>query len=226
MKLRRNKTEERASKLLLRELPYFNFRGNLALYHGQFNNSISVDSWPRRNLDKLNSLYDLDIFSLNSNLDAYLNTEYNLPNQRIQSRYFSPHSFKMFTEKLPENTVKSSFSIFHNNIVSINHNLENVELLLDELDVIDILEKKNSNEGNAHPSIPGYVFEHMPIPLASGGTGLFVDQSVKYNVLEKTSNEAFQALWVEIFFVYLKKHRLWNNLSSAQFARLFPNVSR
>ena len=132
----------------------------------------------------------------------------------------------MFTEKRPENTIKSSFSIFHNNIVSINHNLENVELLLDELDVIDISEKKNSNEGNAHPSIPGYVFEHMPTPLASGGTGLFVDQSVKYNVLEKTSNEAFQALWVEIFFVYLEKHRFWNNLSSAQFARLFPNVSR
>ena len=112
--------------------------------------------------------------------------------------------------------------------MSINHNLENVELLLDELDVIGISETKitNADEGNAHPSIPGYVFEHMPTPLASGGTGLFVDQSVKYNVLEKTSNEAFQALWVEIFFVYLRKHRLWNNLSSAQFARLFPNVSR
>ena len=48
-----------------------NFRGNLALYHGQFNNSISVDRWPRRNLDKLNSVYDLDIFSLNSNQDAF-----------------------------------------------------------------------------------------------------------------------------------------------------------
>ena len=39
------------------------------LYHGQFNNSIS-DWWPRQNLDKSNSLYDLDIFSLNCNLDA------------------------------------------------------------------------------------------------------------------------------------------------------------
>ena len=29
--MRRNKTEERASKILLRELPYFNFRGTLAL---------------------------------------------------------------------------------------------------------------------------------------------------------------------------------------------------
>ena len=207
MKLRRNKSEERASKLLLNELPYINFRGNLAFYHGQFNNSIPTDWRPRRNLDKLNSLYDLDIFNLNSNLDAYLNTEFNLPNQRIQSRYFSPHSFKMFKENIPENTVKSSFSIFHNNIVSINRNLENVELLLDELDfhfdVIGISETKitNSNESNAHPNISGYVFEHVPTPLASGGIGLFVDQSLNYSVLEKISNEAFQALWVEISFV-------------------------
>ena len=118
MKLRRNKSEERANKLLSSELPYFNFRGNFAFYHGQFNNSIPVDWRPRQNLDKLKSLYDLDIFSLNSNLDAHLNTELNLPNQRIQSRYFSPHSFKLLKQKLPENMVKSSFSIFHNNIVS------------------------------------------------------------------------------------------------------------
>ena len=205
MKLRRNKPDERASKLLLRELPYSNFRGNLALYHGQFNNSISVDRWPRRNLDKLNSVYDLDIFSLNSN------QEYNLPNQRTQSRYFSPHSFKMFTEKLPENSVKSSFSIFHS-IVSIHRNLEKVELLFDELDfhldVIGISETTitNSNESNAHPSIQGYVFEHMPTPLASGDAALFVDQSLNYNVLQKTSNEAFQALWVEISFVNHKNN--------------------
>ena len=112
----------------------------------------------------------------------------------------------MFKEKLPENTVKSSFPIFHNNIVRINRNVENVELLLDELDfhfdIAGISETKitNSNESNAHPSIPGYVFEHVPKPLASGGTGLFVDQSLNYNVLEKTSNEAFQALWFEISF--------------------------
>ena len=97
-------------------------------------------------------------------MDAYLNTEFTLPNQRVQSRYFSPHSFKMFKQNLPENRVKTSFSIFHNNIiVSINRNLENLELLLDELDfhfdVIGISETKitNSNESKAHPNIPGYV---------------------------------------------------------------------
>ena len=204
MKLRRNKLEERANKLLFSELPYFNFRGNLAFYHGQFNNSIPADWRPRRNLDKSNSLYNLDIFSSNSNLDACLNTEVNLLNQRIQSRYISPHSFKMLKQELPENTVKSRFSIFHNNIVSINRNLENVELLLDELDfhfdVIGISETKikNSNNSKAHLSISGYAFEHVPTPLASGGIGLFVNQSLNYNVLAKTLNEAFQALWVEI----------------------------
>ena len=85
MKLQRNKSEERANKLLSSELPYFNFRDNLAFYHRQFNNSIPADWRPRRNLDKLNSLYDFY-------LDAHLNTEFNLPNQCIQSRYFSPHT--------------------------------------------------------------------------------------------------------------------------------------
>ena len=46
-----------------------------------------------------------------------------------------------------------------------------------------------------------YVLEHVPTPLASGGAGFFVDQSINYNVLEKTSNEAFRVLWVEISFV-------------------------
>ena len=76
--------------------------------------------------------------------------------------------------------------------MSINCSLENVELLLDEFefhfDVIGILETKitNSNESNAHPSVLDYVFEHVPTPLASGGAGHFVDQSLKYNnVLEK-----------------------------------------
>ena len=38
--------------------------------------------------------------------------------------------------------------------------------------------------------------------MASGGIRLFVvDQSLYYTVLEKTSNEAFQAIWIEISFV-------------------------
>ena len=38
------------------------------------------------------------------------------------------------------------------------------------------------------------------MPLLSGGVGLFIDQSLNYRILEKISNEAFQALWAEITF--------------------------
>ena len=48
--------------------------------------------------------------------------------------------------------------------------------------------------------IPGYSFEYVRTPLSSGGVGLFIDDSLNYRVLEKISNEAFQALWVEITF--------------------------
>ena len=72
--------------------------------------------------------------------------------------------------------------------MSINRNLENVELLLDELDfhfdIIGISETKitNSNESNAHPSIPGYVFEHVPTPLAPGQSGLEALASLLINL--------------------------------------------
>ena len=78
-------------------------------------------------------------------------------------------------------------------------------LLLDELDfnfdVIGVTETKitNSNVNEAHPNIPGYCFECVPTPLASS-VGLFVHESLNYSVLEKTSTEAFQALWIEIAF--------------------------
>ena len=49
-----------------------------------------------------------------------------------------------------------------------------------------------------NPSIPGYVFEYVPTPLASGGVGLYINDSLKYTVIEKVSDEAFQSLWIEI----------------------------
>ena len=49
-----------------------------------------------------------------------------------------------------------------------------------------------------NPSIPGYVFEYVPTPLASGGVGLYINDSLKYTVIVKVSDEAFQSLWIEI----------------------------
>ena len=48
--------------------------------------------------------------------------------------------------------------------------------------------------------IPGYSFEYIPTPLSSGGVGLFIDELLNCRILEKISNEAFQALWAEITF--------------------------
>ena len=63
MKLRRrNRVQEKAQRSTLKELPYFTFRGNLALFHSQC----------RRHLDKLSSLFDLDLFT---NLDGQLNNK-------------------------------------------------------------------------------------------------------------------------------------------------------
>ena len=47
--------------------------------------------------------------------------------------------------------------------------------------------------------IPGYVFYFFPTLLA--GVGLFIHISLNYTVLEKTSNEAFPALWIEISLI-------------------------
>ena len=58
----------------------------------------------------------------------------------------------------------------------------------------------NLKDVDFDPSIPGYAFEHAPTPLASGGVGLYINDSLKYTVIEKTSEEAFQVLWIEIQF--------------------------
>ena len=107
---------------------------------------------------------------------------------------------------LPKYTLQSSFTIFHN-IRSLRRNLETlVTHYLHDLNInfniIGVTETKitNSNESKDLPSIPGYVFEHAPTPLACGGAGLFIDKTLDYIILETTSNESFQALWVKIRF--------------------------
>ena len=46
--------------------------------------------------------------------------------------------------------------------------------------VIGVTETKitNSNENTGLSNIPGYVFEHVPTPLACGGVGLFVNETL------------------------------------------------
>ena len=188
---------------LFHELPYFG--QNIILAHGQFNNCLSSHLPSKKYLETLCSIYDLDLFSLNMG-EAH-NPDFNLQNHRIQSRYFSPHSFNKFKSKLPRYAGNSCFSLLHNNVRSLKRNLENFQVhLLDELDyefsLIGVSETKinSSKDVDFDPCMPGYVFEYVPTPIASGGVGLYINDSLKYTVIEKTSEEAFQALWIEIQF--------------------------
>ena len=101
------------------------------------------------------------------------------------------------------------------------HILEELEFCFD---LLRISETKitNSNLDISIPLIPGYNFEFVPTPLASGGVALFIDEKHNYRVLEKTSNEAFQALWIEIPLVKKKNVifcYLFDILSLVQFGR-------
>ena len=61
--------------------------------------------------------------------------------------------------------------------------------------------------------IPGYLFEYTSnaSDVSSGGVRLFIDETLNYRILEKVSNEAFQALWGEITFEN-KKNVIWGIL--------------
>ena len=52
-----------------------------------------------------------------------------------------------------------------------------------------------------NPNIPYYNFEFAPTPLSAGGVGIYIDERMNYTVIERTSDEAFQALWIESQFV-------------------------
>ena len=54
-----------------------------------------------------------------------------------------------------------------------------------------------------NPTISHYNFEHVPTPLSAGGVGMYIDENLKYTIIEKCSNEVFQVLWVEL---HLPKH--------------------
>ena len=44
----------------------------------------------------------------------------------------------------------------------------------------------------------GYEFEYVPTPLAAGGVGMYIKSDLNYAVIEKSSQDAFQALWIEV----------------------------
>ena len=160
---------------------------------------------PNRSLESLTGFYDLDSFKSNTSLDSRFKTNNNLFNHKIYGRFFSPHNFKNYSNSLTKKQLEPS-SIFHNNILILNknieklvkHYLENIDL---HLDIIGITATKMTNTNqNFASKILCYAFEHVPTRQASRGVGLFIDGNLKYTVLEKESHGAFQASWIAISF--------------------------
>lgn len=122
----RNKNSYKHSKLLLKELPYYNY--NIISCHGQFNNSIPHSSLPsKKQLQKLHSIHDLDIFALNSNIDSNINPDIQLMHNQIRANYFSPNSFNNLRKSNRFTCYENSFSILHNNVRSLHANFENFQ---------------------------------------------------------------------------------------------------
>jgi len=67
-----SKGADKSRRSLLKELPYFSCSGSLSMIHGQLNNSFVIPWKTRRDLEKLASIYDLDLFTLNTSIDHNL----------------------------------------------------------------------------------------------------------------------------------------------------------
>ena len=197
----KNSTKE--NRTLLSELPYHNVN-NLVDIHGQFNNLLENSLLPtKRYLNKLHSLNDLDIFASNIKQNDDMNPDFQYHNQ-VSANYYSPYSFN----ELKKKSENSSFLILHN-VRSLQLHLDELQThLLEELNyrfhIIGVSETKinatSSTQTTLNLNIPGYNFEHVPTPLLFGGVGMYISDQLKYSVIEKISNETFQAMWIEIHF--------------------------
>ena len=70
---------------ILIKLPYANV--DIVRSHGQFNNVLNSVLPTKKYLDKVLSIYDLDLFCLNT--EPKLNLDRNLSLQQIRCKYFS-----------------------------------------------------------------------------------------------------------------------------------------
>jgi len=202
--MRQDRNELKLRKSLLQQLPYYGM--NFIATHGQFNNLIESILPSKNLLSNLPSLCDLNLFALNS-AQANINPNANLDFNCIRSNYYSPHSFNRVKHQVNIENPNCCFSVIHNNLRSLQRNLENFQThLLNEIDfdfdLIGISETKitNTNEPLLNVDLNGYNFEYVPTPLASGGVCLYIKDNLNYSILEQKSTQAFQALWVEIHF--------------------------
>lgn len=100
-----------------------------------------------RDLSNVKSLHDLDVPNITTDVDTQTNADSNLQYMQIRCKYYSPHSFHQVKDTLSDSAIDTGFSLFHNNVVSLRHNLEHLQThVLNELgfpfSVIGITETK------------------------------------------------------------------------------------
>ena len=188
------KFDAKSAKALFRELPYFTI--NFLPIHGQFNNLLNLEMPARKLLERLTSIHDLDLFSLNDH-NSDIDPNFNSLFRSVRCKYYSPNSFMQLV-KGKNNSRSTRLSCFHTKIRSLKHHLDNFQT---HLLMVGVTETRIRNQIiDFNPSIPNYNFEFVSTPLCAGGVGMYIDETLKYSVIERITNEAFQSLWLKIEF--------------------------
>ena len=159
-------------------MPYYNYK-HIPSVHGRFNNLLGDNLHLKKTLETLHSLYDYDIFNMNS-FNANIDPDFNFLEPRLRSRYFSPHSFAETIKSKINQNHRNFIPILHSNIRSLERNFEQFhQHVLSELkvnfSVIGLTEIRIRDDvcNENLPSLPNYYFEYVTKPLSAGGVGMF-----------------------------------------------------
>ena len=122
-------------------------------------------------MDKLSSIYDLELFTLNTNIDHNF-SPVGQSHMQIHSRYFPRIVLGKWKSSNWKMKSRQVFLFFYSNVVRLNRHFENLQThLLHELEfffnVIGATETKliNFNFYTCNANIPGYVFQCAPTSL-------------------------------------------------------------
>jgi len=98
----------------------------------------------------------------------------------------------------------SSFSIFHNNIRSLNKNFHKIKEIFQgcsSLPPILALSETKLNETSRIPPLDGFNFIHSNSTTSCGGVGFYITDTLRYLVRQDLSLNinACEDLWIEVF---------------------------
>ena len=154
-------------------MPYYNCK-HIPSVHGRFNNLLGDNLHSKKTLETLHSLYDFDIFNMNS-FNANVDPDFSCLEPRLRSRYLSPHSFPETIKSKMNQNHRNFISILHSNIRSLRKNFEQFHHhVLSELKVsfsVIGLTEIRIRDGACNenpPSLPNYYFEYVKTPLSAG----------------------------------------------------------